>query len=99
MVEGTSSLVLRCKGWGMKLVPVLLCLSLVGCIREPAGRPGVSPGTPAPSPQQVSSCESTRSWHNAWILVGAALSGAAGAEGSADAITTNTTARDGISIG
>jgi hypothetical protein len=83
----------------MRYLPVLLCLTLLGCIHRPTGSLALTPGTPAPTPQQVSSCESALTWHNVWTLLGAGMGGVAGAEGSIDAVTTNKTVQTGVGIG
>ncbi len=83
----------------MKHFAPVISLVLLGCIHEPEHRAGAIPGVPVPSPAQVSSCESTRSWHNFWVMSGAFFGAAVGAEGSADAVTTNKTAQAGIGIG
>lgn len=84
----------------MKKLALCLVLALTGCIRAPAaGGLGVAPGTPAPSPQQVSSCETTRTWHNIWTISASLFGAAAGAQGGADAISTNHDVQVGIGIG
>jgi hypothetical protein len=84
----------------MKL-PLILALSLgaTGCITIHPPKYGASSSTPAPSQVQISSCESTRNWHNAWTMMGAVFGAGAGASGTADAITTDHTAQVGIGIG
>jgi hypothetical protein len=84
----------------MKYLAIALCFCAVGCIRAPAaGGLGIAPGTPAPTPQQVSSCETTRTWQNIWTVAASVFSAAAGAQGGADTAFTDKTAQTGIAIG
>jgi len=89
----------------MKHLPLaLLSLFLVGCLHEPQalprdGRLGAEKvAAPPPTAQQIASCKSTKSWHNAWILTSAILGGAGGATGSAAAITSNVDVQHGVAI-
>jgi hypothetical protein len=77
-----------------RVTTVLLAAMLVGCIREPTsnlmGAP--APGTPPPQPppaSEVQSCESTRTWHNIWVLSGTLFAGIGGAGGTVSAIDAN----------
>jgi hypothetical protein len=80
------------------LFPVV-CLALVGCIHSPKGNLAASPGTPPPTPQQISLCESARTAHNVWTILGSVFGGVAGAQGAVDTVVTNKDAQIGIGIG
>jgi hypothetical protein len=101
VASGAWHLVLRCRSWGMKYLALLAFTPLlVGCIHEPvAGSLAVAPGTSGPSAQQVSSCRTTRTWHNIWTIAGTVFGGAAGAQGTADAVVKDQTTQTAIGIG
>jgi hypothetical protein len=82
----------------VRLLPVL-CLALVGCIHEPSGSVAVVPGTPGPTPQQVSSCQTTRTWHNIWTITATLFGGAAGAQATVDAAVSDKTVQTATAIG
>jgi hypothetical protein len=83
----------------------VLALSLVGCLHEPQVIPHDSllgaedRAVEPPTPAQVASCKSTRSWHNFWILSSAILGGAGGATGAGAAISDDKTVQEGVAIG
>jgi hypothetical protein len=83
---------------------MVLALGLVGCIHEPTGEHllGAKLGDaapPPPSPALVASCQTTRTWHNMWVLTGSVFGGAGGLTGAAATISSNTTVQQGIAIG
>ena len=86
------------------LVSTVLALGLVGCIHEPTGehllgaKLGDAP-PPPPAPALVASCQSTRTWHNIWVLAGSVFGGAGGLTGAAATISSNSTVQEGIAIG
>jgi hypothetical protein len=77
-----------------KVLFCLLPLVCIGCIREPtsnlmgAPAPGTPP-PPAPPASEVQACESTRTWHNVWVLSGTVLGGIGGAGGTVTAVDSN----------
>lgn len=69
---------------------IVLLTALPGCIgRPPARTPGLLGGPATPSPKQVSDCESLRTQHNAWVLLGTIFGTVAGAGGSAAGFVQN----------
>ena len=83
-----------------KMFGLVLLLAVSGCIKVPPPKTGAAlNGAPPPTQAQVSNCESLRSAHNTWTLVGAIAGGAAGASGPIDAVVSNKTAQEGIGIG
>jgi hypothetical protein len=76
-----------------------LCLVLVGCIHEPTAVVGLAPGTPAPNPRQISSCENTRNWHNIWTIAATIFGGGAGAQGAVDAADSDKKVQTAMGIG
>lgn len=83
----------------MKYLLPVFALALVGCIHAPQAGLGVTPGVPPPSPAQVSQCESLRTWHNVWTILGTISGAGAGAQGSIDAVVTDKNAQIGVGIG
>ncbi len=81
-----------------------LCLPLfalmVGCIHEPTSSHALgAPVGPPPNPEVVSSCRTTRTWHNVWVIAGTIFGGAGGATGTASAITKDQGVQEGVAIG
>jgi len=74
-----------------------------GCIQvhplPPNPMEGITPPRATPNPAQVQSCESTRTAHNTWMLLGVIFGGLAGSGGAVDAATTNHSAQVGVGIG
>lgn len=81
-----------------------LALMTVGCIHEPtmdsvgAPAPGTPP-PPAPPAAAVSSCETTRTWHNIWVLSGTVFGGLGGSGATVDALSSDHNVQTGLSIG
>ena len=72
------------------LLVFVLPLALVGCLHAPVGKPHMMGAevTP-PNPAVVSACESTRTWHNTWSMIGTIFGGLAGAGGTVDGLAQN----------
>ncbi len=83
----------------MKISFMLMFGLLPGCIGMPQPKMGAGPGAVPPTPQQVSNCQTTRTWHNAWTLLGTVFGGVGGASGTAETLTQDKTAQTGIAIG
>jgi hypothetical protein len=88
----------------MKAFVPCLALLLVGCIHKPSAQHlmGAVPGAvqaPPPNPALVSSCETTRTWHNIWVLSGTVFGALGGAGGTADAISTDKNFQTGVDVG
>jgi hypothetical protein len=84
----------------MKTLVLLVSVLLTGCIRLPhaPNPPAGSTLGPAPTPEQVSSCNKTRNWHNTWVILGTTFGGLAGSGGAADALTTDRTAQTAVGV-
>jgi hypothetical protein len=90
---------LRILGMTISLVIIDGCIAVHPISVVPGQGLRVAPPPIPPNPILVQSCESTRTAHNTWTLLGAFFGGAAGTSGAVDAVTTNKTVQAAVGIG
>jgi hypothetical protein len=67
-----------------RFLPLLL---LTGCLSYPGAITFQAPR--APSPTEIQSCQKTRNWHNAWVILGAVFGALSGLGGLSSGLLTD----------
>jgi hypothetical protein len=80
----------------MKAATLITAAFLSGCIQTP---PRVGAAGPLPSPQQISACHTSQTAHNMLTALGTVLGASAGALGTGETLTSDSSVKTGLIVG